>query len=568
MPNLAFLRLLKKFILLNTFLIFFHSIHSMAQTVEIPSHIESNEMNSGILNGKELKNENDKIAYSGLLEVSDSPWLRILFDDAYLGKESYIIIRSVLDDKWQKLDTKSLEQWNFTSAYFNGNRVMIELHVDPFDKNIFFRIKEVIVGDYLGDDNTILSQCGPTDDRVSSYQPATGRILSVSCTAWIIPNGNLVTAGHCLESSTGSVVQFSVPSSLPDGTIQNPDPKDQYSINFDSKVYVNAGIGDDWGTFGVFPNSVTGLLPKEAQGTFWNIGKNLNSDSIGVTGYGVDANPPGETGDCNNDNRTQQTHVGINAGSSGFILKYVTDTEGGNSGSPVIDEATGNAIGVHTHAGCNMNGGNNHGTSFFNKDFWTAVSEGTIPVELIKFVAFNHNRDVVLNWSTATETNNMGFEIQRSANGTDFYRLTFVEGRGTATETQDYTYIDKNLDPGRYTYRLKQMDFDGSSEYSHVAEMEITAPHEYSLEQNFPNPFNPVTKIKFGLASDSNVTLKVFDVLGQEVANLINNNLSAGLHDIDFNAAGIHSGVYFYRIDATGADGTNFTSVNKMILTK
>ncbi|MGB5848998.1 MAG: T9SS type A sorting domain-containing protein, partial [Ignavibacteriaceae bacterium] len=88
------------------------------------------------------------------------------------------------------------------------------------------------------------------------------------------------------------------------------------------------------------------------------------------------------------------------------------------------------------------------------------------------------------------------------------------------------------------------------------------------LEQNYPNPFNPSTMIKFSLAADSKVSLTVFDVLGQEVANLISGNLTAGSHEINFNASNVNSGVYFYRIDATGVDGTNFTSVKKMILTK
>jgi len=124
------------------------------------------------------------------------------------------------------------------------------------------------------------------------------------------------------------------------------------------------------------------------------------------------------------------------------------------------------------------------------------------------------------------------------------------------------------LEAGNYSYRLKQYDFDGTSEFSDIVEVEVLPPKVFSLEQNYPNPFNPGTKIKFSLAADSKVTLTVFDVLGQEVANLISGNLAAGSHEIDFNASNINSGVYFYRIDATGVDGNNFTSVKKMILTK
>jgi len=207
-------------------------------------------------------------------------------------------------------------------------------------------------------------------------------------------------------------------------------------------------------------------------------------------------------------------------------------------------------------------------------DWWWAVDNVTvnatdlIPVELTSFTAAVNENTVELSWSTATETNNMGFEIQRSSDGAEFSRIAFVEGHGTVTEIQNYTYADINLEVGSYSYRLKQTDFDGTSELSETIEVEIIAPDVFAIEQNYPNPFNPNTKIKFSLAADSKVTLKVFDVLGQEVVSLINGNLAAGLHDIDFNAANLNSGVYFYRIDATGIDGANYTSVKKMILAK
>jgi hypothetical protein len=248
-------------------------------------------------------------------------------------------------------------------------------------------------------------------------------------------------------------------------------------------------------------------------------------------------------------------------------MRYVTDTQGGNSGSPVIDGLTGNAVGVHTHGGCTSSGGNNNGTSTFNSAFWAAVEQG-IPVELTSFTAVTKESNVILNWSTATELNNLGFEVQRSSKGNEFVTAGFVNGQGTVTEIQNYTFTDKNLEVGNYSYRLKQNDYDGTFEYSNVVEADVIAPDVFALDQNYPNPFNPSTKINFSLAADSKVTLTVFDVLGQEVANLIRGNVAAGSHEINFNASNVNSGVYFYRLDATGVDGTNFTSVKKMILTK
>jgi hypothetical protein len=193
--------------------------------------------------------------------------------------------------------------------------------------------------------------------------------------------------------------------------------------------------------------------------------------------------------------------------------------------------------------------------------------DDNVPVELSSFTATGINGVVDLQWITATETNNRGFEVQRS-NGGEFETIAFVDGYGTTAESQAYSYTDRSVLVGSYTYRLKQVDFDGTFEYSDVVEVDVLAPAEFTLEQNYPNPFNPSTKINFQLKVDSEVSLKVFDVLGQEVATILNSNLIAGGHSVDFNASGLNSGVYLYRIEATGNDGSNFVDIKKMILTK
>lgn len=190
-----------------------------------------------------------------------------------------------------------------------------------------------------------------------------------------------------------------------------------------------------------------------------------------------------------------------------------------------------------------------------------------IPVELTSFTATAVDNSVTLNWSTATETNNSGFQVERS-NGGEFLSVGFVAGYGTTTETKNYSFTDAGLTPGTYTYRLKQVDLNGTFEYSNTVEVDIIAPKEFSLNQNFPNPFNPSTMISFSLAVDSKVSLKVFDILGQEVMTIVNNSLIAGAHEYNFDASNLNTGVYFYRIEASGVDGQNFTSVKKMILTK
>jgi hypothetical protein len=195
-------------------------------------------------------------------------------------------------------------------------------------------------------------------------------------------------------------------------------------------------------------------------------------------------------------------------------------------------------------------------------------SDTPLPVELTSFTAISNNGIVELNWETATEINNHGFEIERRSESSEFRTIGFVEGNGTTTETRNYSYVDKTVDQGINYYRLKQVDFDGTYSYSDEVEVDVTAPLAFDLAQNYPNPFNPSTKIFFSLAVDSKVTLKVFDVLGQEVATLYNNDLSAGSHNVTFDAVNLNSGVYFYRIEATGINGANFIDVKKMILAK
>jgi hypothetical protein len=205
-------------------------------------------------------------------------------------------------------------------------------------------------------------------------------------------------------------------------------------------------------------------------------------------------------------------------------------------------------------------------------DWWWAIDnlliQGVvIPVELTSFTAKANNNEVVLNWSTATETNNQGFDIERKSNG-QFEKVGYVAGFGTTTEVKAYTFTDKTVGSGNYTYRLKQVDFNGTFEYSPEVEVEVSAPKVYQLSQNYPNPFNPATTINFSLAADSKVSLKIFDVIGQEVAQLVSGQLTAGQHTVNFDASSLNSGVYFYKIEANGVDGTSYSSVKKMILTK
>lgn len=189
--------------------------------------------------------------------------------------------------------------------------------------------------------------------------------------------------------------------------------------------------------------------------------------------------------------------------------------------------------------------------------------EGQLPVELKSFAASVVDGFVQLNWSTATETNNRGFEVQRKVEGSDFVTIAFIQGKGTTTQSQNYSFVDNNVQTGNYQYRLKQMDFDGKYSYSNVVEVSLN-PTEFNLAQNYPNPFNPSTTINFNLAKETNVSLKVFNLLGQEVASLAANEfMQAGSYSYKFNASSLASGTYIYRLEAG-----DFVQTKKMTLTK
>ena len=193
----------------------------------------------------------------------------------------------------------------------------------------------------------------------------------------------------------------------------------------------------------------------------------------------------------------------------------------------------------------------------------TFTTSGVVPVELTSFTAKVTGNKISLNWRTATEKNNKGFSVERKLNN-NWETIAFVDGKGTTTDPASYFYSDVPVQKGNSVYRLKQVDYDGRYVYS--KEVEVTfgsAVTNFALLQNYPNPFNPVTEISYQLNENSITTLKVFDVLGTEVAELANNWMEAGTHQVTFNASSLSSGIYFYSLTA----GSNH-EMRKMMLIK
>jgi hypothetical protein len=195
-----------------------------------------------------------------------------------------------------------------------------------------------------------------------------------------------------------------------------------------------------------------------------------------------------------------------------------------------------------------------------------AQTTDIVPVELLAFTASVNNSEVQLLWSTATELNNQGFEIERAIGSpNDFITVGSVSGKGNSTEINYYSFSDQPELNGvnQLYYRLKQVDFDGTFSYSPVVNVIYNVPTAFVLNQNYPNPFNPSTRISYFVPKESFVTLKVYDFLGREVKTLVNENKSTGSYDVVFDASDIPSGTYFYNMNADG-----YSETKKMILLK
>jgi hypothetical protein len=187
-----------------------------------------------------------------------------------------------------------------------------------------------------------------------------------------------------------------------------------------------------------------------------------------------------------------------------------------------------------------------------------------IPVELSLFTANVSGNSVSLNWSTATEINNYGFDVERKSDNSSWTKIGFVQGNGTSTEIKNYIFADKNLQAGLYNYRIKQIDFNGSFTYYQLSEsVEVGVPQVFDLAQNFPNPFNPATSIKYSIANETAVKLIVFNSIGQEVAVLVNESQQPGVYTVNFDGSSLSSGVYFYKLTAG-----DFISTRKMLMIK
>lgn len=256
----------------------------------------------------------------------------------------------------------------------------------------------------------------------------------------------------------------------------------------------------------------------------------------------------------------------VNSGTS-VLVPFSEDGSGDTASAVIYDGANYNVLfGTNLYSKFSTN----TNILFNTISQWVLDSQGVLPVELTSFNADVKNNDIVLKWSTAIEVNNSGFDIERKHKNSAWAKLGFVQGSGTTNSPHQYFYNDRLNNAGTYSYRLKQIDFNGNFKYYNLSsEITIGTPKRFALKQNYPNPFNPTTNIEYELPDDSKVNINVYDITGRLAATLVNEVQSAGYYKVQFDAGKLNlaSGVYIYQLSTESASLKNVKSL-KMLLIK
>jgi len=537
----------------------------------------------------------------------DATWLRLFFEDVKLGKNTTVTITSKLDGESQTLDSETIKEWNNSSAYFNGDEIVVTLNVAPSEYQSRLKIKAFSAGEIDLQSNRAI--CGPTDNRVRSNDKAIGRILPNGCSGFIIRNGRLVTAGHCVTNSS-QIIEFNVPLSNQNGSINHPPVRDQYPItskvtNYNSQ---NPGIGTtDWAVMRAGINSQTRLTPIQAQGKSFNPTRNNPGNILRVTGYGIDSG---------RDNQIQQTHAGPKVNISFAQITYKVDMDKGASGSPIIDTSTGLVVGVNTHGRCNMPQKSNSGQRVVIPAFWNAMGldDDNPSGKIVRFVKRNAsnfaldgnngggNGQNVYLWGNNDGNVNQQWEEINVGNGFVAYvkrgtPFALDGGNGGANGQNVYLWLFnrnnqnqhfRKVDVGGGHFRLEKRNapafsLDGGNGGRNGQNVYLWKSSNTNWNQHFrietvrattetkeignspvntldislyPNPVKEAFSIKIGETVNS-ATATIFNILGQKQSTFL---LKKGVNIHYKNELGLKSGMYIIKIQ------TNEETITKKIV--
>jgi photosystem II stability/assembly factor-like uncharacterized protein len=415
-----------------------------------------------------------------------------------------------------------------------------------------------------------------TTNGGTSWSSATSGITTSENVAWVAPiiahpttDGTVYTARQRVYRSTNNGGVWSAIS----GNVNGSSAVREMAISKTnpSVLYATTGgtifLSTDGGA--TFTNKTSGLPSR----TITSVNIHPNDENIALLTFsGFSTNKVYKTTNMGNTWTSIHGNLPDSPVNDGFIYTYdvlnpntyfvATDigvflTQDNGTSWVELPNNLPNTVIMHldySHSNQMMRAGT-HGRGVYE-----AFIDFTIPVELTSFTAETGVNTVVLNWSTATETNNNGFEIERKLKNQEWVTIGFVQGKGTTTEIQNYSYVDDYSSlpyEGTVLYRLKQIDYNGSFEYSEQLAVNLTfIPSEYYVSQNYPNPFNPSTTIKYSLPVESFVRINIYNAIGEVIEELVSKMQSFGNYEVTWNAQNQSSGIYYYSFEINSADGS------------
>jgi len=400
-------------------------------------------------------------------------------------------------------------------------------------------------GSTTGSGAVVLNGTSPSINTTTFNNLTLNNVTGATLTGAVTVNGTLTLTAGKLSTDATNILRLGASSSVVGGG---------------TDIFVNGPVVNIWSS------ARNAVFPVGKGSTYRPLEINLTSPSVSpeIRAEVFNGSSGGDKGTLNaiSVNRYYKTELLTGTPGSGTVKINFGADDGVTSNGTLVVARSGSQSGTYTDLSRTSST-----TAYVISGTYTpaatdflllgSTATNPLPVQLKSFSAATNRLSSELHWSTATETNNYGFEIERKAvssqlSAISWQKVGFVAGAGTSTSPKEYSYVDASVSPGRYAYRLKQVDNGGTFSYSGSAEVEIgLAAKEFKLESNYPNPFNPSTTIAFTLADDGKATLKVFNMLGQEVATLFDGEAQAGrIQQVKFDASRLPSGLYFAKLES------------------